>query len=82
MGFGDFLKNIGKVALDGIQEFGDKNLEYRAKWEERYSMMSDNQLKEERDRARNGDLSYCNTQERAVRLGCLSEEMRNRGLIN
>ena len=82
MGLRDFLKNVAKVVSEKVDEFGQKNLEYRDKWDERYSMMSDDQLKDEYDRVRNGGLSYCNTQERAVRLSCLSTEMRNRDLIS
>ena len=82
MGFGDFLKNVGKTVLESAQEFGEKNLEYKDKWETKYSMMSDDQLKEERNRFRNGGISCYNAQERAIRLGCLGAEMRNRGLIS
>lgn len=82
MGFADFLKNVAKAAFEGVEKFGEKNLEYKDKWDERYSIMSDDQLKEEYNRVRNGELSYCNTQERAVRLSCLSAEMRNRDLIS
>ena len=80
MAFSDFLKNVGTAALEGVQKFGEKNIEYKDKWDSQYSRMSDDRLIEEHKRFRNGGI-YSSQHERVIRMNCLAEEMRNRGLI-
>lgn len=81
MGFGDFLKNVGKAALDSAVEFGEKSNEYREKWEKFYSGMTNEQLLKERTKFKNGEI-YGSQHEKAVRMSTLKHELQERGLIS
>ena len=81
MGFGDFLKEVGKATVEGVKAFGEKNLEYEAKWEEKFSRMSDESLKSEARKIRDGHGSYGTAQETAVRTAVLSRILKERNII-